>query len=202
MEVPWAVSPQTHLDWRGPLLCSAWPLCQGTWSLHRPSALGHVPLGTWRRGALPFTPFSSQKPSILSFLFPSFILFAFFLPHLAPPHLLVPVKGKSLCSRGFLESSASCGHLAGGRRRVIQQVLGGLKGTSFHPGQHLPLGWFVFGSAASHAGHEGQVMRPPLIPWLSLLDFKVGCPRGTSPCSGVSKAILFLLPGLSADAQR
>lgn len=120
-----------------------------------------------RGTALHTLPIATQ-PSIPSFLFSSFIPFAFFLPHPAPPHLLVPVKGKSLCSRGFLERNTSCGHLAGGRRTDIQQVTGGLEGVGLHPGQHLPLGWLVLGSAASRAGHVGQVMRPPLIPWLSL----------------------------------
>ena len=65
-----------------------------------PRPVGHVET---RGAALHTLPITTQ-PSIPSFLFPSFIPFAFFLPHPAPPCLLVPVQGKLLCSRGFLES--------------------------------------------------------------------------------------------------
>lgn len=70
IQVPAAASPQTHLDSRGPLHCSVW----GTWTSPRPPAIAvaHV--------EMPFTPSPiTTQPSISSFLFPSFIPFAFFL---------------------------------------------------------------------------------------------------------------------------
>jgi len=202
MEVPGAASTQTHLDSKGRLLRSAWPQCQGTGSLHRPSALAHVPLGMWRQGALPFTPFPSQHslPSP-AFSFPlSFLLpFSCLTRHL---HVFLFLSKVSCSAPEVSWRAGPCGHLAGGTRKVIQQVIGDLADAGLHPGQHLPLGWIVLGSAARRAGRECQVTRPPLIPWLSLPGFKVSCPRGTLPCPGASRAILLLLPGLSIDAQR
>lgn len=72
-QVPAAASPQTHLDSRGPLLCSAW----GTWSSPRPPAIAHILLHMWRQGALPFTPSPSQH----SLPFPAFSFpLSFLLP--------------------------------------------------------------------------------------------------------------------------
>lgn len=70
---------------------------------------------------------------------------------------LASVKGKSLFSRGFLECSACCGCLAGGR--TFSRSLVGLKVPVFHPGQHISPGWFGLSLADSDAAHEGQVSR-------------------------------------------
>lgn len=71
IQVPAAASPQTHLDSRGPLHCSAW----GTWSSPRPPAIAHFLLHVWRCPLHPphhNTAFCSQLS--LS-LFHSFCLF-------------------------------------------------------------------------------------------------------------------------------
>lgn len=90
-------------------------------SCHGSHPVAHVETGGTPLHTLPIT----TQPSIPSFLFPSFIPFAFFWPQPAPPCPLASVKVKSLFSRGFLESSACCGCLAGGR--TFSRSLVGLK---------------------------------------------------------------------------
>lgn len=98
--------PQAHLG-SGDLLTAPSPSAQGcgaprTFSLHL-----HP---TWQRetmGAALHTLLITTEPSMSFILFPSFIAFAFFLPHLAPSCLLVPNIGKSSSTRAFLESSIS-----------------------------------------------------------------------------------------------
>lgn len=133
------------------------------------------------RVEMPFTPSPSQHSLLFpAFSFPlSFLLpFSCFSQHL---HVLLLL---SFFSRGFLESSACCGCLAGGR--TFSRFLVGLKVPICHPGQNYHL--VGLGSAwqtvmlSMRAKFQGQ---------LSMGNFTLlGCFQSNTPS------------GLSTDAQR
>lgn len=130
---------------------------------------------------MPFTPSPSQHSlPFPAFSFPlSFLLpFSCFSQHL---HVLLLL---SFFSRGFLESSACCGCLAGGR--TFSRFLVGLKVPICHPGQNYHLAGL--GSAWQTAMLS---MRAKFQGQLSMGNFTLlGCFQSNTPS------------GLSTDAQR
>lgn len=158
---PWVALPQTHLG-SGDLFSAVPSLsarghgAPGTFCLG-PRPVGHVATRGTALHTLPIT----TEPSVSSFLFPSLIPFAFFLPHPAPPPLLVPAKGKSFCSRGFLESSGGRGPLAGGRRKATQQAVAGLEGTRLRPGDLCHLCWAAQPGGGGHPSSSSARCQVP-----------------------------------------
>lgn len=137
-----------------------------------PRPIGHVETRATTLHALPIT----TKPSIPSFLFPSFIPFAFFLP----PHLLVPIKvSPSSPEVAWRAALAVVLWQEEGERTFSRSLAGSEAPVSIQGNISLLAGLCSAQQPAALA-----VTRPPLILWLSLPGFKVSLSAGNLTLPG------------------